>query len=391
MASRKRLFIQLGLVLLFVAAGAAALAVLALSKKPPTRKKPEVQAPIVQTITAKNEALTVTVIGEGTVSPLHEATLATEVAGSVIYCAPELVNGGSFKKGQVLMRIDPRDYRLAVTLAQAEVEAAETTLKVGEEEAAAAVEEWRLVNKDAGRPIGEPPPLVAKKPYLEQYRARLAAARAQLERARLDLKRTELTAPFDGRVVSKQVDLGQFLNRGQSVASVFSTQVAQIEVHLEDADLAWLKVPGFTAKQGQGSLATIRASFAGRDLSWQGRVVRALSKVDQRTRLVGVVVEVDHPYATLPPLSMGMFVKVYFQGKSLPSATILPRSVLRQGDVVWVVDKTDRLRFTKVKVARVEGSTALLNPGLPAGTKVVTSNLKAVSDGMAVRLAPTGG
>ena len=376
------------MVALLLAAGGAVLAHLTLSKTPPTRQKPQVQAPMVRTITAQTGPLEVTVSGEGTVAPLHMSTLAAEVSGRVVSLSPSLVDGGSFKKGQVLLTIDQADYKLALTLSRAGVEEAETALEVAKEEAEAGKEEWRLLQKDSNQPQSEPPPLVAKIPQLEYSRAKLEAAKAQLRQARLALERTEIRAPFNGRVINKSVDLGQFLTPGKAVAEVFSTETAVIRVYLEDADLAWLKVPGLTSGPGQGSPAVVKAKFAGRSLSWQGRVTRALGSVDERTRLVGVVVEVAEPYAKLPPLAVGMFVKVELKGLSMDSATILPRTALRQGNLVWLVDDQGRLKFTKVKVARLRGAQALLSPGLPNGAKVVISTVKAVSDGMAVRLPP---
>ena len=64
-----------------------------------------------------------------------------------------MVNGGEFQKGNVLLRIDPLDYQLAVTLAKARVIDSESLLKVAEEEAASAKEEWRLLSKDGSEKI----------------------------------------------------------------------------------------------------------------------------------------------------------------------------------------------------------------------------------------------
>jgi RND family efflux transporter MFP subunit len=388
MTRRSRIAVQVGVVVLLLAAGGAILAHLVLSKTPPTRKKPQVQAPMVRTITAQTGPLQVTVSGEGSAQPLHMATLAAEVSGRVLSLSPSLVDGGSFKKGQVLLTIDQADYELALTLSHAGVEEAEAALEVAKEEAEAGKQEWRLLQKDSKQPLSEAPPLVAKTPQLEYSRAKLEAAKAQVRQARLALERTHIRAPFNGRVIKKSVDLGQYLTPGKAVAEVFSTETAVIYVYLEDADLTWLKVPGLTSGSGQGSPAVVKAQFAGRSLSWPGRITRALGSLDERTRLVGVVVEVAKPYAKLPPLAVGMFVKVEIKGMSLDSATILPRTALHQGNLVWLVDDQGRLRFTKVKVARLQGAQALLSPGLPNGAKVVTSPLKAVSDGMAVRLAP---
>ena len=385
MAVSKKVVWQIALVVLLLAAGAAALAAFALSKKPPARKVAQVVSPMVRIVEVGSEPVKVAINGEGTVIPVAQPVLAAEVAGRVVYVSPHLVDGGSFKNGELLMKIEQKDYLLALTLAEASVKAAETNLQTTKEEAASAREEWLLLDKDSGQKFGEPPALLVKEPQIAQYQASLEGAQAQVEQARLNLKRTEVRAPFDGRVVSENVDLGQYLAKGGTIATVFSTEAAEINVHIEDHDLAWLDVPGLTTQGKQGSPAVVTAEFAGRKLSWRGRIVRALGQVNQSTRLVGVVVRVDNPYATLPPLAMGAFVKVRMIGHTLDQASLIPRAALHQGDVVWLVGTDGKLRFTKVQVARQEGGHALLNPGLPEGSKVVTTNLREVSDGMKVR------
>ena len=387
MAVSKKVVWQVFLVLILLAAGAAAFAAFALSKKPPSRKTAEVLSPLVRTIKVEREPVRVTVHGEGTVVPFSQATLAAEVPGRVVYISPHLVAGGSFKKGELLLKLEQKDYRLALTLAEATVKAAETNLSTTSEEAASAREEWRLLNKDSGKKPSEPPALLVKAPQLAQYRASLEAAKAQVEQARVNLQRTEIRAPFDGRVVSESVDLGQYLAKGVTLATVFSIEAAEINVYIEDRDLAWLAVPGLTTKSKEGSSAVVKADFAGRQMSWPGRVVRALGQVNQSTRLVGVVVRVENPYATLPPLAMGLFARVEITGRTLPEASLIPRAALRQGDLVWVLGPDGKLHFTKVEVARSQGNQVLLDPGLPAGSQVITTNLREVSDGMKVRPA----
>jgi len=391
MAVRKKVVWQMLVVVLLLAGGLAALAAFALSKKPPSRKKAVVTSPLVRAIEVDRGPRQVVVHGEGTVTPMAQAILAAEVPGRVVFVSPSLVAGGSFKKGDVLFKIEQKDYKLALTLAEAKVKAAQTSLQTTEEEAAAAREEWRLLDKDDGKKRGEPPALLVKAPQLAQYQASLEAARAEVEQARLNLSRTEIRAPFDGRVASENVDLGQYLGKGSTVATVFSIEAVEINVYLEDRDLAWLAVPGLTSQGPKGSPAVVKADFAGRRGSWRGRVVRALGRVNQSTRLVGVVVRVEKPYATLPPLAMGVFVRVEIMGSTLPEASLIPRAALHEDDVVWTVGPEGKLVFTKVKVARLQGAKALLSPGLPQGTKVVTTNLREVSDGMKVRLADQEG
>ncbi|MFH1059122.1 MAG: efflux RND transporter periplasmic adaptor subunit [Pseudomonadota bacterium] len=384
---KSRKWLHAGLALVVVAVGVAGFVALTKSRAPILPKPGKEYRPLVRTVDVEVGPLAVVVNGEGTVRPLYESTLASEVPGRVVKVSPALVNGGGFAKGEVLLGVDPAEYRLAVTAARADVNDADTRLQQAQAEAAVAREEWRRLGRS-----GEPPDLVAKQPQLEAAQARLQAAQAALARAELNLERTEIRAPYPGRVGAKFADLGQYLKAGDKVATVYATEAAEIMVPLEDSDLAWLKVPGLTMDKGPGTSAQVRTDFAGQAVTWAGRVVRAEGRVDERTRLVPLVVRVEDPYATRPPLAVGSFVRVRLEGRVQPQATLLPRMALRPGGVVWVVDQAGRISIRPVEVARVQDEKVLVKAGLNQGEKVVTTNLKAVTEGMQVRLesAPAG-
>ena len=110
--------------------------------------------------------------------------------------------------------------------------------------------------------------------------------------------------------------------------------------------------------------------------------------MDDRTRMVRVVVRVDKPYAAKPPLAVGLFVRVEIHGRQIPDLAIIPRSALHQGDTVWVVDSDDRIHYRKVQVARIDGEQVQVQSGLKTGDRVVVSPLKTVTDGMVIRPVP---
>jgi RND family efflux transporter MFP subunit len=384
MDKKPRFIIQLGVALGLVCIGVVVLTILTMNKAPMAQRRAEPVYPLVRTVTVELAPRTVLVEGEGAVSPLRSSTLASEVKGRVVYTSPNLLDGGSVKKGEVLVKVEKKDYELAVTLAHAKVKEAATSQKKVQEDAEAALEEWRRYK---GGDDQKAPPLVAREPQLEEAEAKLAAAKAQLDQAALNLERTEIKAPYTGRINAKYVDLGQYLRAGDKVASLYGTNAAEVVVYLEDAALAWIEVPGFNHKGGKGSPAEVYVEFSGGRISWQGSIVRSLGELDTRTRMVPVVVRVDKPFATQPPLSPGMFVKVDIQGKTLGDSYLLPRAALRQGGIVWVVDDSGVLRFRKVNVARTYGTESLIDSGLAQGEKIITTTLQAVTDGMRVRLA----
>ena len=372
--------------LTFIGLGVAGFILLTANKPQLKKTKPPAPIPMVSAVPVQIENLAIPIVGEGTVRPQREIQLVPQVSGPVINISPALIDGGNFKKGDVLLRIDPVDYQLAVTLARARVKDSESALKLAQEEAAAAQEEWHLLNENSPEGQREPPALVAKIPQLEAARAKLAADRADLQKAVLNLKRTQLIAPFNGRVSEENVGIGQYVSIGQSVATLFSIDEAEIVVPFEDESLFWFHVPGFTPGSGPGSPAKIMARIAGRNLIWSGRVNRAEGKLDERTRLINVVIRVEKPYDTRPPLAVGLFVSVEIQGRTLENAAVIPRPALREDRVVWVVDKNGLLSFRKVEVARLFSDKVVLKSGLRQGEMIVTSPVKAVTDGMRVRI-----
>jgi RND family efflux transporter MFP subunit len=388
MSKTKRRILHVGSMVILLGLGVAGFLALTASKPQLKRTKPPTPIPMVRVSQIKNGPQAVTVRGEGTVRPLREIQLVPQVNGKVVFASPVLVNGGEFKKGDTLLRIDPLDYQLAVTLARARVKDSESLLKIAEEEAAAAREEWRLLYQDKGVKSEDPPALVAKEPQLEAARAKLAADRADLQKARLNLERTELKAPFNGRVSEESVDIGQYVSSAKPLATLFSTEAAEIVVPFDDESLYWFQVPGFTPGNGAGSPVKVLARIAGRELTWSGEVVRAEGKLDGRTRMVQVVVRVQKPYARKPPLAAGLFVTVEIQGRTLENASVIPRAALRENNTVWVVDKAGQLEFRRVDVARLGTHQAILRSGLKDGERVVTSGLKVVTDGMKVRIMP---
>ena len=386
MKNTKRRILHVGLMVVLLGLGVAGFLALTASKPQLKRTKPPTPMPMVRVSPIKTGPQAVTVRGEGTVRPLREIQLVPQVNGKVVFASPVLVNGGEFKKGETLLRIDPLDYQLAVTLAQARIKDSESRLRVAEQEAGAAKEEWRLLYQDKGVEFEDQTALAAKEPQLAAAKAKLAADRADLRKARLNLERTELKAPFNGRVSEENVDIGQYVSSAKPLATLFSTEAAEIVVPFDDEALFWFHVPGFTPGDGAGSPVKVLARIAGRELTWSGEVVRAEGKLDGRTRMVQVVVRVQKPYARKPPLAAGLFAAVEIQGRTLENAAVIPREALRDNNTVWVVDETGQLVFRRVDVARMGMNQAILRSGLADGEMVVTSGLKVVTDGMKVRI-----
>ncbi|MCB1057564.1 MAG: efflux RND transporter periplasmic adaptor subunit, partial [Acidobacteria bacterium] len=342
------------------------------------------------TVTPRTVALDVH--AQGTVRPRTETTLVAEVAAKVVDLSPAFARGGFFEPGEVLVRLDPRSFELAVTGARAEVARAQVALERELAEAELAAAEWRDLGK-----AGAPPPLVAHEPQTAQARAAVAAAQASLERAQLDLDRATVRAPYAGRVRDKQADLGQFVTPGQPLGRIYAVDYAEVELPVPDAQLAFLDLPlAFRGEgaTGRGPEVTLSAVFAGAAHTWPGRIVRTGGEIDAKSRMVGLVARVDDPYGRhedpdRPPLAVGLFVEATIAGREVPDVVVLPRVAMRGDDRVLVLDGGDRLRYRPVEVLRRQGEEVLVAKGLSAGDRVCVSPLEAPVDGMRVRATET--
>ncbi|MFO8048866.1 MAG: efflux RND transporter periplasmic adaptor subunit, partial [Desulfosudaceae bacterium] len=241
MTKKQKNMTQAAVALGLIVIGLAGYYLLKSSREDLGRHQTEVTAPLVRVVPVRIEDRDMTITGQGTVQARTESRLVAQVGGRVVRVSDSLVNGGRFKKGERLVTIDPRDYEINVTQAEAGVKDAASQYEQARQESEAARQEWQQ-----SHPGEEAPPLVAREPQLGAARAALDARRANLEKARLDLARTRITAPFDGRVSDKDVDLGQYVTPGQTLASVYATDAVEIVVPLENDDLQWLDVPGFT-------------------------------------------------------------------------------------------------------------------------------------------------
>jgi len=373
---------------LVLALGVAAAVVAVRSRKPPPAKPPVDTSPLVEVLPVHPADAPVVLAVYGTAQPKRQVEITPQVAGKVVELSPDLKAGGFVKEGDVLFRLDPRDYEIAVEKASADVALAEYNLVKSEEEARVAKRDWEILNegKDAERP--SPESLLFHGPQLKSARAAVAAAKPRLDEAKLALSRTWLVAPFEARVLSRQVELGQFAAAGKTAALLYATDAMEAIFPVAEADLAWLGGFG-RGRSGRGPSVAIRADISGDDTVWQGRIVRTEGAVDAKTRTLNLVAEIASPYrAGRAPLLPGTFVRGEIRGETLKSVFSLPRHALHDGVRVYVAEG-GTLRIRPVRVARLEGDTAYVDEGLTDGDRIILTRIEAVTDGMKVRLAPT--
>ncbi len=372
-----RKFVVPGLILLGSVFGAVTLLATSPKLKPSV---PEPVATTVRVMTAEPRSVQLTVRSQGTVTPNTESELIPEVSGRVRWVSPSLVNGGNFEKDEALLRLDDRDYRSAL-------ERAEAALTRAQAEQQQTEFEYQRTESLEARQLASRSTL---ENALRAYRVAQASyqeAQAGLAQAQRDLARTEIHAPFTGLVRRESVDIGQFVSRGASIATLYASADAEVRLPIADRQLAFLNLPVGIRGELPPALqpaVTLSAEFAGQHLTWKGRVVRTEAQIDTMSRMVNVVARVDNQTQE-SPLSVGLFVAAEIEGRTADDVVVLPRSALRDGNRVLVVDGNDRLRYRQIEPLRLYEDEVLVSSGLSAGERVCISPIQTAVEGMPVK------
>ena len=319
---------------------------------------------------------------QGTVQPRSQTELIPEVSGRVTWISSALVGGGSFAAGDILLRIDDADYLTAVDRGRAAVERAEV-------EQDFASDDLKRTESLFAKKLASQSQLDSARRSARVASANLADFSAGIDQAERDLSRTELRAPFDGLVRKEQVDLGQFISRGQSIGTIYAVDYAEVRLPISPDQIVYLGVPLDIRGQIPAELrpkVTVSAEFGATRVIWEGELIRIESVIDERSRMIyGVSRLRKDPQNSLPMIPVGLFVQADIQGRKVNNVIRLPRSALRDRNQVLVVDKQDRLRFRSVSILRLEHDEVLISEGLKDGERVCISPMQTVVDGMLVQ------
>jgi multidrug efflux system membrane fusion protein len=404
--------------------GVAVFAVLARNRRELEQQPEQEDSTVLSVVAAPRVDLVPRVLGYGTAEPGDVWRAVAEVRGRVVDIHPELEAGALIQEGQLLLKIDPTEYEIAIKRLQADIKHVDAqlagldaqaqndreSLKIEESAVALVTRELdrlkKLVVTSAAAAqdvdVKEREQLVlfqrvqTLKNSLNLFPANRdallatkAVDQAQLEQAHIDLGKTEIRAPFACRLSELQIEEGQFVSAGETLFEAHSTALTEVVAHVPIDQLRNLISPEqrieihsiLDMKQVREHFqftAIVRMRSGEFVAEWEGRFDRIREEIDPRTRTVGIVIAVDRPYEKIvvgerPPLLKGAFCEVELRGIARPGQIVIPRTAYWDGHV-YVVDQNNRLRRQKTEIEFAQNNLICVRSGVQEGDRIVTSD-----------------
>jgi RND family efflux transporter MFP subunit len=248
-------------------------------------------------------------------------------------------------------------------------------------------QEYELLGEDIP---GANKDLILREPQMDTARADIASAEARVRQARLDLQRTTVNAPFDGKVVTEDVDLGTNLSTQDRIARLVGTDRYWVELAVPAAQLRWIDAA--ETEGTEGSPVILRnPSVWPSNATRRGVVREVLPDLSDRGRMARLLVEVRDPLAREPEtagkpgLLLGAYLRAEVRGRVLRDVVAVEREHLRQDDTVWIMNETDALEIRAVQIVYRGNDEVYVDAGVSDGERIVTSPIPSAAAGMPLR------
>lgn len=354
--------------------------------KPKIKKaKPERLPPRVEVVKAVSESRKIIVSALGTVTAEKDIEIKSVLSGEVVFTSSEFIPGGLFKKGGVILKIDPVDYLLEVRRMESHLSSAQAVYDIEMGYQDVAREELNLMEITSGKKVKESG-LALRKPQLDQAKAQLDTAKVNLAVARLNHKRTVVRAPFNGMIKSISVNKGSQASPQLKLAAFSGTDVYWVEASIPVSNIDWIEFPGLNNEHGSRVTITTRYNHDGSDVKHMGEVIRLTGSLTEQSRMAKVLINIPDPLALsgaekITPLILGSYVSLDIDGKTARNIIKLPRKALRDNETVWLMSD-NRLSIQSVKMLWKDEHFIYVQNGIKSGDSIIISKLSSPIDGM---------
>ena len=343
-------------------------------------------AMLVDVVYADSGTFRPTIVATGTVEPARDVMLSSRVSGKIVRVSESFTPGGFVKEGEVLLQIDPADFRNNLKLRQSELQQALADLRIEQGRQDVARKDYELF-EDTLSPDNKA--LVLREPQLESVKATVEAARAAVNQAQINLNRTTIRAPFDARIIDRNVNLGSQINVRDDLARLIGTNNYWLSVTIPQDKLPFLSVPDEPGDTG--AKVKIKNPSGWPDGVYRkGNLFQMVGNLEEQTRMARVLVRIPDPLnaqtdtAELPELIIGAFLQAEIAAEPLAGVIRLKRDYLREDETVWVM-QDEQLDIREVTVQFTDENYAYISSGLQEEEKIVSTNLATITEGARLR------
>ncbi len=356
-----------------------------LSERPglQSEKPDQIRRVPVQTRQVSAYSQTLFIRAGGTVQPRRSLALVPQVRGRLVWVNPSLIAGGRLGSGETIVRIDSRDYRIALDRAKAALVRGQAGLKMEKGRGRVAEKEWAYFKKRQSGDKNGDRDLALRQPQLESARALVRSRSADVRTARLNLDRTRIEAAFDSLVLEQSAAPGQVVSPGQPIAQLVKTDVFDVHVRVPPGKLAMIRFPG---EGSEGSRAVVILEAGDRSFRYRARVTGQVPAVDPRGRMATVIVSVPDPLTQNPdqPLLLNTFVSVEIVSRLQGTFSAVPREAVRYRSRVFLF-KQGKLHIVAPGIQWRLPDLVLTDETIQPGDQVIVSPVPAPVEGMLLR------
>lgn len=377
------------LICLFILFVGGAVTILIFSTEPTASRSGATKetAMLVDIINVQRGTFQPTIEATGTVQPSQDITLSPRVGGEIIRLSENFTPGGYVQMGEMLLQIDPSDYRNLLQQRRSELQQAESDLTIEMGRQNVAEQDYELLDDSL---TIDNRSLVLREPQLNTARAIVESAEAAVRQAELDLERTTIKAPFDAYIISRNANVGSQVAPGDNLGRLVGLENYWVVATIPQSKLRWITIPD--GNEEKGSDVRIRNRTAWEEDEYrEGYLYKLVGALEDQTRMARVLVNVPDPHRyqaenpNAPPLMIGSFVETVIQAEELADVIRINRDYIRQDNTVWVMEN-EELRIRDVEIIFRDADYAYITNGLNDGDQVVVTNLTTVVDGSPLRL-----
>ena len=327
---------------------------------------------------------------EGFIRPNRQVSLSAQTGGRISELHPAILDLGSFAKGDVLVQLDDSTERALLYQTDANVQATQARLDL-------VLIQVKRTEELLARGVATQQTLDQFNSQKSELEASLNALSAGRRSAAIAVANKQIIAPFDGSVSEKLLEVGSVVGNGQSIAEIYTDHRMDVVIPVREAEAALIPEL-FNEDQAK---AHVSVDFADQTYVWTAHVTGVDPSLDSRTRTLSVTVSLDDLDMPIlkkpsliasgsPPALINAFSKVEIAGAQLNNVYAIPSTSLRNGNQIWVFDPTDgdlgQLTPIDVQPVHVDGETTFaVVENWPTGTRLISTSLAAVSDGMILR------